>query len=142
MPRHAPNIQRTANRVLLAIENAVRVFPRYHKYAVGAELRAGAMLVSRSVYRAWREKGRRLQRLHELSTAVDDLRLTLQLAKHLQAFRSFGQFEALAREVRDLGRQCGGWLKETHAKGQNVPVTSTGQRTQILSSRTAPQGAM
>ena len=34
-----------ANRLLLAIEQAVRQFPRYHKYILGTELRRQAMQV-------------------------------------------------------------------------------------------------
>ena len=34
---------RDANRLLLAIEEAVSHFPRYHKYAIGTDLRHQAM---------------------------------------------------------------------------------------------------
>ncbi|MBP6809444.1 MAG: four helix bundle protein [Chromatiaceae bacterium] len=48
---HLP-IWRDANRLLLAIEQAVRVFPRYHKYTLGSELRRQAMQVCRLIMRA------------------------------------------------------------------------------------------
>ena len=38
-------IWRDANRLLLAIEQAVRQFTRYHKYTLGTELRRQAMPV-------------------------------------------------------------------------------------------------
>lgn len=39
-PRHAQlPIWRDANRLLIEIEQAVRKFPRYHKYALGSDLR-------------------------------------------------------------------------------------------------------
>lgn len=138
MTAELPNIAKTAERLLVQIELAVRGFPRYHKFAVGGDLRRDAMHAYRCVDRALRDSGRRITRLHELKSAIDDLRLTIQLAKRLEAFRSFGQFEACARELASLGRQCGGWLKSSHAKGQNRSAASVaGQRAQILSSRTA-----
>lgn len=39
MPFELPPIVKQAERLMLEIEIAVRQFPRYHKYAVGAELR-------------------------------------------------------------------------------------------------------
>jgi hypothetical protein len=41
---HLP-IWRDARRLLLEVEQAVRGFPRYHKYTVGTDLRRQAILV-------------------------------------------------------------------------------------------------
>lgn len=141
MNAELPPIARAANRVLLDVEKAVVRFPRRHKYQVGADLRTEAMAIARCAYRAWRERSRQLQRVHELAEAIDNLKLTMRIAKQLRAFGSFGEFEALAREVIDLGRQCGGWLKSLHAKGQNEPERAPGQRALILSSRGASMEA-
>jgi hypothetical protein len=46
MPHQAPEIVKLAERVLVDIEIAVRGFPRYHKYASGAALRAQATRVA------------------------------------------------------------------------------------------------
>lgn len=142
MNRELPAIAKQAMRAQACIEEAVTRFPRRHRYLIGQDLRAQAMRVARCVHKAWRERSRQLQRVHELSEAVDDLKLTLQLCDAVKAFRSLGEFEAVARVVSDLGRQCGGWLKQLHSKGQNDRAeTPPGQRAQILSSRAAPQGA-
>lgn len=142
MKRELPEIARLAMRALAGIEEAVTRFPRRHKYLVGADLRSHAMEVARCVHRAWRERARQLQRVHELSEAVDQLKLTLQLCDAVKAFRSFGEFEVIARLVSDLGRQCGGWLKQLHAKGQNDRARNApDQRAPILSSQAAPAGA-
>lgn len=140
MATELPRIAKVADRVLVMVEQAVRTFPRYHKYAIGADLRREAMRVFRAVDRAWREPQRRVMRLRELSLAIDDLRLTLQAAMKVDAFRSFGQFDAIARQVTDLGRQCGGWLKQIQRRGQNGPAASAAvaQRAEILSARAAP----
>jgi hypothetical protein len=49
--QHLP-IWRDANALLLAIEQAVQRFPRYHKYTLGSDLRRQAMGICRLVVRA------------------------------------------------------------------------------------------
>ncbi|MGH9644782.1 MAG: four helix bundle protein [Terriglobales bacterium] len=138
MPQPLPPIANAAKRLTVQIERAVAAFPRYHKYAVGADLRAEARSVNRCAHRAWRDPANQLQRVEQLSQALDELKLTLQTAMELHAFRSFGEFEDIARNAFDLGRQCGGWLKSLRQKSQNDRVKpSSGQRAQILSSRAA-----
>src|ERR1700682_4337824 len=129
-----PPIAKVARRVLLDVEKAVRRFPRYHKYTLGSDLRRQAMEVARAVDRAWRERSRQLQRVHELAAAIDDLKLSMQLGKEIEAFGSFAEFEALAELVSGLGRQCGGWLKRLHSNGQNERASAPVQRAEILSS--------
>jgi hypothetical protein len=141
MNRELPPIAKLAMRVLACVEEAVTRFPRKHRYTLGSDLRSRAMAVARATHRAWRDQARRQQRVHELALAIDDLKITLQLGKDVQAFRSFGQFEAVARLVNDLGRQCGGWLKQMRSQGQNAAGQSPSQRAPILSSRAALQGA-
>ena len=128
----APPIVKQAERVMREVEVAVRHFARYHKYSVGADLRDGARDVARLTHRAWRDSGRKSEWIDALVFAVDDLKLTLQLAKELQAFRSFSQFEGLARLVSDLGRQCGGWQRQRR-QGQDGRTSSSAQRSQRLS---------
>jgi hypothetical protein len=138
MPFELPPIVKQAERLMLEIEIAVRNFPRYHKYAVGAELREQARLVVRLTHRAWRDRARQADWLSRLAFGVDDLKLSLQLAKQVQAFKSFAQFEMIARIAAELGRQCGGWIKQQHSKRQNGRGSDArAQRPQILSSRDA-----
>ncbi|MCG5499157.1 hypothetical protein [Ectothiorhodospira variabilis] len=54
-------IWRDAQRLLVLTEEAVRRFPRYHKYTLGTELRRQAMQVCRLVNRAWRDQSGRLR---------------------------------------------------------------------------------
>lgn len=51
-----PPICRDANRLLLAVEQCARSFPRNHKYQVGADLRHQAMQVARLARRAQRDQ--------------------------------------------------------------------------------------
>jgi hypothetical protein len=92
---HLP-IWRDANRLLLAIEQAVRQFPRYHKYTLGTELRRQAMQVCRLIMRAADQRAEQARWLAQLVVAIDDLKLSVQLAKELEAFRNFKQFQTVA----------------------------------------------
>ena len=49
--KHLP-IWRDAQRLLVVVEDALRRFPRYHKYTLGTDLRRQAMLMCRLVNRA------------------------------------------------------------------------------------------
>jgi hypothetical protein len=133
----APPIARLSHRILIDIENAVRRFARFHKYSTGADLRFHAMQVARCVHKAWRDSDQRLERVKELCSAVDDLKISLQLAKEVKAFGCFAEFEAIAKLVNALGAQSGGWLKSLQSKGQNAEAREPPQRAQILSTRTA-----
>ncbi len=116
---HLPPVYRDAKRLVVVIEQVVRQFSRYHRYTLGTDLRQQAMKVLRIVHKAWRDKANQSKHLKSLVWAIDDLKLTLQTAKELQAFTSFAQFEHVAQLVRTLGKQCGGWLKAVVNAGQN-----------------------
>ena len=107
---HLP-IWRDANRLLVVIEEAVRRFPRYHKYTLGTDLRRQAMVVCRLITRAYHEKDNRSQQVRRLSLAVDDLKVLVQLGKEVRAFHSFKEFQTAAELAVALGKQSGGWLK-------------------------------
>ena len=117
--QHLP-LWRDANALLLAIERAVQHFPRYHKYALGTDLRRQAMGICRLVVRAYSDKARQTEQVRRLVLAVDDLKVLIQLGKELQAFRRFDEFEAIARQAVDVGRQSGGWYRK--GAGQPAPT--------------------
>jgi hypothetical protein len=133
----APPIVKVAERLMLDIERCVGGFTRSHKFAIGLDLRASARSLALLAHRAWRQRDQQRQRVDELVWAVDDMKIVLQLACQLRAFASFGQFEAVMRTARDLGRQVGAWNRQLNPKGQNAAPVPAGQRTQILSTRAA-----
>ena len=102
---------RDANRLLVVIKEAVRRFPRYHKYTLGADLRRQAMGVCRLIVRAWHEREQRARHVRRLVFAIDDLKVLIQLGKEVRAFRSFSEFRTAAELAVSLGRQSGGWLR-------------------------------
>jgi hypothetical protein len=137
MSRELPPIAKHAMRVLVALEDATGRFPHRHKYRLGDDLRGQAMEVARAVRRAWQDREHQVERVRELDTAIDNLKLSMQLADEVHAFRSTAEFESIARLVSELGRQCGGWLKRLQSKGQNVTGADRAQSALILSARTA-----
>jgi hypothetical protein len=144
MRDNLPPLWILAQRVRAAIEEAVKRFQRQHRYASGEDLRRDARTVVRLMRKAWMAgaPNRRRQLAGELSEAIDDLKDSMQLAKDVSAFRSLNEFEAVARLVVNLGRQCGGWLKELHSKGQNGQAASPAQRARTLSSHAAPGASL
>lgn len=139
-----PPIVKLAERLMLEIEQAVRGFPRYHKYSLGLELRKQCRDVVRLCYRAWRAKSEQHTVLPALVEGIDDIKLSLQLGSQLRAFSSFAQFEALLRTALELGRQAGGWRRQvlSHPKSQNPEPGAARERAHTLSTRSASyQGA-
>jgi hypothetical protein len=111
-----PPIAKTAERLLLEIEQAVAGFPRRHRYTVGAELRQQAMGVTVLVHRAWRDRKQQLALIERVIWEVDSLKIRMQLCSRLRAFASLAQFEMLARIARELGKQAGGWYRQQKGK--------------------------
>jgi len=132
-----PEIARKAERLTVDIENAVRGFSRYQKYTLGTDLRNAAMLVVKVCNRVWRDRSRQHHWVNELIWAVDELKLTLQLASQLRAFKSFKQFEAIIRQADEVGRCAGGWKRALHEKSQDPAGKASPERAQILSGRYA-----
>jgi hypothetical protein len=118
MSMHSNNtpIWRDAQRLLVIVEEAVRRFPRYHKYTLGSDLRRQAMLLCRRVNRAWRDSSGRLRHVEHLIMAVDEFKMMLQLGKEVRAFSGFSQFQQLAELAVALGKQSGGWRRRLAAR--------------------------
>jgi len=134
-----PPIAKTAERLLLEIEQAVAGFPRKHRYTAGEELRKQAMGVTVLVHRAWRDRKQQLALIERVVWEVDALKIRMQLCSRLRAFASLAQFEMLARIARELGKQAGGWYRQqsgTHPNGQSAQGRQAhAQRAEKLSTR-------
>jgi len=106
-------IWRDSNLLLLSIEQAVRSFPRYHKYTLGTDLRKQAMLIVRYLARAVSSKNKlRLRCVYKLQSLIDEIKVMINLAKELQAFKNFKQFQQLAELSVAIGKQNGAWLNK------------------------------
>ena len=117
-----PPVYRDAKRMVLLAEQAVENFSRYRKYTIGTDLREQCMKVLRLVHRACRDKKQLTKHLKNTLLALDDVKLTLQVAKDLQAFQSFAVFEQIAELVFSISKQCGGWLRSI---GRTEPNSSS-----------------
>ncbi|MBT3310137.1 MAG: four helix bundle protein [Gammaproteobacteria bacterium] len=105
-------IYRDANTLLLQIEQAVRTFPRYHKYTIGSELRRATMELVRQLSRSIKYADQRLRWVTEAHDTLDDLKVQIQLAKELKAFHSFRQYESIAALAFGVSKQAWGWKKK------------------------------
>ena len=129
-----------SQRILLEVEQAAGEFAKKHRYRLGDELRANARDVVRTANRAWRTHIDRGAAIAALSTAIDELKITLQLCQDIRAFSGFSRFEQLITVAHDLGRRCGGWQKK-HPIGQSRPAHVPSGSASLLSARDASQGA-
>lgn len=127
-----PPILRHAEALTLEIEKAVLRFPKRHQHVSGQQLRQQIFKVMRLASQAWCKPAERIALVDALDEALIDFRITFQLAKQLQAFASFGQFEDLARKLAELGREVGGWKRQLHPKGQNDRVRAPDQSEEVF----------
>jgi hypothetical protein len=110
---HLP-IYKKAFDLTVYFEKVVRNFSRYHKYQIGAELRQQSREVLRQIVRANNaaEKAPQLEKLREL---LEDLKITLRIAKEEKVFANFDSYHYSVNQVVDLCRQNEGWLKSAKA---------------------------
>ena len=106
---HLP-LYKTAYDLCLYLEQVVRNFSRYHKYALGADLREGARRVLKLIVRAnaRRDKAPVLQEIRE---EVEGIKVLLRLGQEVKAFPNFNSFEHAIGLVTEIAKQNEGWLK-------------------------------
>ena len=107
---HLP-IWKTAMDLAVLLERAVRGFPRYRKYALGADLRRQAQRICTLIVRTNEARAERERVLEQLVCAVEEMKTLIQLGNAIQAFASFSEFVQAAEHAVSLGRQSGGYLK-------------------------------
>ena len=71
------------------------------------------------IYRVTLEEDKRLAS-KELRMCIESLKVTIHLAKELQAFKNFKQFEVLSHMAYDLARQAMGWHKSLNRVAGNT----------------------
>lgn len=102
------------------LESTVRNFSRYHKYAIGAELREQSRKILRLIIDANSTRDRQAL-LYELARQCDMMATLLVLAKETCAFDSFKSFQHASGLAVLLGKQSEGWLKSSSGKSsQNI----------------------
>ncbi len=107
-----PIVQR-AYDFAVALYAYVNRFPRIHRPLLGRELMGLALRILVTLVRANRRRDK-VPELEETSGAVDALRITLRLSTRLSLLSHNG-YEALSRDLDEIGRMLGGWLKHSAA---------------------------
>ena len=113
---HLP-IYKAAYDFCLWCEQVVQGFSRYHKYALGADLRDGARRVLKLIVRANARRDKRPVLL-EVREEVEQLKVLLRLGHDVKAFPNFNSFEHAITTVTSIAKQNEGWLK-SQGQGQN-----------------------
>jgi hypothetical protein len=89
--RHLP-VWKAALDLAVHLEHAVRCFPRYQKYTLGAELRQTAQRLCRLEARVNDARDTvRVTALDELVLGVEEMKTLLTLAQEVQAFANFNE---------------------------------------------------
>lgn len=102
-------IFRSCMQLVVYIETIVRRFEKYHKYTIGVDLRRRSQRMLFLIHRAntARQKETLLLRLRD---GCEDMKMTIRIAKELQAFGGFKQFEESSRLCVEVCRQAQAWL--------------------------------
>ncbi len=106
---HLP-IFRRAMELTAEVENAVKHFPRYHKYTLGSELRTFCHQVLGLVAEANSTADRKAVLLR-LRLVLERIKIHLVLAKEVQAFGRARTFYRITELAVDISRQNEGWLR-------------------------------
>ena len=115
---HLP-IYKATYDLCLYLEQIVQHFSRYHKYALGADLRDGARRALKLVVRA-NARHDKTPVLLQLREELEELKVLLRLGQDVKAFANFKSFEHAITHVVDIARQNEGWLKsQRQGHGQN-----------------------
>ena len=119
-------IYRAAYDLCLWLEQVVRGFSRYHKFAIGSDLREGSRRILRLVVRA-NARSDKTPVLLELREEIEELKARIRLCHDSKGFAGIAAFEHGSRLVVEIAKQNEGWLRSQSSKvqgcGQNRSVT-------------------
>jgi hypothetical protein len=111
---HLP-IYKQALDVAVHFEHVVAGFSRYHKYTLGTELRQQSRAVVAAIVKANAATDKRVHLL-ALRERLDELLITVRIAKEARAFKRFAAFEHAIGLIIQICRQNEGWLRASRAK--------------------------
>ncbi|MCG6868364.1 MAG: diversity-generating retroelement protein Avd [Gammaproteobacteria bacterium] len=91
-------------------------FPKTHRFSTTRRLIEATLDFQERLFIARKLRGpQRRSVLIECDTKLDIVRLYLRLAHHWH-WLSDGQYEHVSRQVAELGRLLGGWIKQSGKK--------------------------
>lgn len=97
-------------RFLLWLVPTLEKFPRSQKFLLGDRLQAQALAVLDHLIAATYLPRERSRHLQGANLALEQMRFGLRLAKDLKHL-NFAGYEHASRELDEVGRLVGGWLK-------------------------------
>lgn len=107
-----PALEKTY-RFLLWLVPTVEKFPRAQKFMLGDRIQATALDVLEGLIDATYTRDRATH-LARVNLRLEKLRILFRLAKDLR-FLDVRRYEVSAREIDEIGRLVGGWMKAGHA---------------------------
>ena len=102
-------IYKSSMEFCVYIETIVKSFDKYHKYTIGNDLREYSKELLFLIHRANIHEQKR-DKLIVLRDKCEDMKMLIQLAKELKAFKSFKQFERSSKLLVDICKQSQAWL--------------------------------
>ena len=107
-----PALEKTY-RFLLWLVPTVEKFPRAQKFMLGDRIQATALDVLEGLIEATYTRDRAAH-LARVNLRLEKLRILFRLAKDLRLLDP-RRYEVSAREIDEIGRMVGGWMKANHA---------------------------
>jgi hypothetical protein len=92
------------------ILDKVEKFPKSQRFVFGHRLSNLSLDILEGIIRAYYSKDKALL-LKEINIRLEILRIFLRLVKDRQ-FISIRQYEFITKEINEVGKMIGGWIKE------------------------------
>lgn len=102
-------IRRRTEEMIAYAYIAVRQFPKAERHVLSAEIRATCWRLLRLII-ICNKRYHKKTTLQELDAELDTLRSLIRMAHHLK-FLPLKQYETWSRQVDEIGRMTGGWIK-------------------------------
>lgn len=88
-------------------------FPRAERYALAAEIKQSMYRILRLIIQANKRRDKRALQI-EIDTELDVLRTFIRLAADKQtAHLPLRKYEIWSKQLNEIGRMLGGWMKST-----------------------------
>ena len=88
---------------------AVRQFPKSEKFCLAAEIKSQAIKIIRLIIAANKSRSK-FVKLYEIDVELEILKLQTRMAMDLK-FLPFNKYEILSRQLVEVGKMLGGWIK-------------------------------
>lgn len=88
----------------------VNRFPKQQRFTLGQQIQNTMLDIQKSIIQANRQKNK-TPILYQIDTDLEKLKFLIRLAKDL-GFIDIKKYEHLGKQIAEVGRLLGGWLKK------------------------------